>query len=64
MKQREEIALAMPQQDLWYHLMHMCIPQVLIMNLGDILTHGLPELFAKNTFFGHFGGFQAGFRPY
>ena len=27
------------------------------------LTHWLLELFAKNAFFGHFGGFEAGSRP-
>ena len=26
------------------------------------LTNGLPELFAKNALFGHFGDFQAGYR--
>ena len=30
---------------------------------ADRLTHRLLELLAKNAFFGHFGGFEAGSRP-
>ena len=31
--------------------------------IANTLTHWPQELFVKNVFFGHFGGFQAGFRP-
>ena len=32
-------------------------------NFEYFLTHWLMERFAKNAFFGHFGGFEAGSRP-